>query len=169
MKKTRFITQAAVIAAAYAALSLVFAPISFGAVQFRVSEVLTLLPLFTPAAIPGLFIGCIIANLASPFGIIDIVFGSLATLAASLLTYFIGKKVKGSVLSKLVAPLPPVILNAVVVGSVLSYMLANTPDAAPFYIFGAQVGLGEAGVCYILGVPLMLMLEKTGLTAKLFK
>ena len=121
------------------------------------------MPLFSPAAIFGLFIGCIISNLQSPFGIIDIVFGSLASLLAAIGTYFIGRWVKNRKLSIWLAPIPPIIFNALIVGAILSYFLTGTADAAPFYIISLQVGLGQLCVCYILGVPLMFALDKTGL------
>ena len=91
MEKTKFWVQAALIGAIYAVLTIAFAPISYGQIQVRISEALTVLPFFTPAAIPGLFIGCIIANLYGGNGIIDIVFGSLATLGAAALSYKMGK------------------------------------------------------------------------------
>ena len=103
----RPIATAAVIAALYAALTYVSAPLAFGQVQFRLSEILTVLPYFTPAAIPGLFIGCVLANVASPFGPVDIICGSLATLLAALLSRVMPVK--------WLVPLPPVICNAVTV------------------------------------------------------
>ena len=85
-KTTVFLVQAAVIAALYAALTLFLAPISFSGNQFRVAEALTLLPVITPAAIPGLAVGCIIGNITSPYGIVDIIFGTCATLLAAVCT-----------------------------------------------------------------------------------
>ena len=85
MTRTKYLTHAAIIAAVYVVLTIIFAPISYGQVQVRISEALTVLPYFTPAAIPGLFIGCIIANIYGGAGIIDIIFGSLATLFAAFL------------------------------------------------------------------------------------
>lgn len=103
------LTQAAIIAALYAALTIVIMPASYGVMQFRVSEALTVLPAFTPAAIPGLFIGCMVANLVSPVGVVDVVIGSTATLIAAVASY----KLRDH---KLLVPLPPVITNAVMVG-----------------------------------------------------
>lgn len=145
--KIKFMTQAAVIAAMYAALTILLAPISYGEVQVRVSEALTVLPFFTPAAIPGLFIGCLISNMVGGNGIWDIVLGSIATLLAAYLT----RKMP----NKLLAPLPPVIINAVIVGVMLSYVLS-----LPVWLPIAFVGLGELIACYVLGYPLMLVLEK---------
>ena len=147
MHKTKFLAQGAVIAAIYAVITIVFAPISYGQIQVRISEALTILPFFTPAAIPGLFIGCIIANIYGGGGPIDIIFGSLATLIAAFLTYKMPKKI--------LAPLPPVIVNAVIVGLILSYTLK-----LPVLITMLWIGLGEFIACYALGYPLLLVLEK---------
>ena len=101
---TKVIAQAAIIGAMYAALTVLIMPASYGIMQFRVSEALTVLPIFTPAAIPGLFIGCVVANIVSPVGLIDVFVGSAATLIAAVLTY----KLRDN---KLVALLPPVIAD----------------------------------------------------------
>ena len=101
MTRTKYLTHAAIIAAVYVVLTIIFAPISYGQVQVRISEALTVLPYFTPAAIPGLFIGCIIANIYGGAGIIDIIFGSLATLFAAFLSYKMPKKY--------LVPLPPIL------------------------------------------------------------
>lgn len=142
----RFITEAAVIAAMYAALTILI-PGGSGQVQIRVSEALTVFAFFTPAAIPGLFIGCLSANIFVGAGIYDIVFGSLATLIAAYLT--------NRMPSKLLAPLPPVIINAVFVAFIL-YIAIN----APLLVTMGTVALGEIIACYGLGYPLMLLLEK---------
>ena len=105
-KKALFITQAAVIAALYVVLVVVFNYISFGPIQFRVAEALTILPYFTPAAIPGLFIGCILANVIGGAVVWDIIFGSIATLIGAVFTYLLRNK------SKFLAPLPPVLANS---------------------------------------------------------
>lgn len=147
---TKAIAQAAVIAALYAALTVFIMPASYGVMQFRISEALTVLPAFTPVAIPGLFIGCVVANLVSPVGMIDVVVGSAATLIAAVCSYLLRDH-------KILVPLPPVIANAVLVGLELYYYY-NVNFSLPACMF--WVGLGEAGACYLLGYPLMLMLEK---------
>ncbi len=147
MTRTKYLTQAAIIAAVYVVLTMIFAPISYGQVQVRISEALTILPYFTPAAIPGLFIGCIIANIYGGAGLIDIVFGSLATLLAAFLSYKMPKKY--------LVPLPPVIINAVVIGFVLHFAIN-----IPLLITMAWVGLGQLIACYGIGYPLMILLEK---------
>ena len=139
--------EAGIIAALYFSLTMAVAPLSFGQLQLRVSEALCILPFFTPAAIPGLFIGCVLANLFSFLGVFDIVFGSLATLAAALLTY--------TIKSKWLLPLPSVIVNAFVVGALL-YFLAGLP----FWLSAVYVGAGQAIACYALGMPLFFLLAK---------
>jgi len=140
-------TRAAMIGALYALLTIILAPISYGMVQVRVAEMLMILPFFTPAAVPGLFVGCLIANLYGGYGILDIVFGSLATLLAAYLV----TKIK----NKFLAPLPPVIINAAIIGIVLHLVLG-----LPLYLTVAWVGVGQMVACYGLGLPLLLLLEK---------
>jgi len=147
----RQIVLGALIAAIYFVLTVAIAPLSYGIMQIRFSEALTVLPFFFPGAIPGLFIGCLLANIMNG-NILDIIFGSLATLLAAFTTY----KIK----NKYLAPLPPIIFNAVIVGAVLTYIFTGTPDEAPFYFIALSVGFGELIACYALGLPLLLLLEK---------
>lgn len=151
MLTTRSITLAAVIAALYAALTLLLAPISYGDWQCRVSEALTVLPILVPQAIPGLFVGCVLANLLGPSaGITDIVFGSLATLIAAVGTWYFRK-------NRWVAAACPVIANGVIVGLVLSvaYNL-------PFLLTALQVAAGEL-LAVIVGLVLLRALDKVDL------
>ena len=141
------------IAALYAALTIALAPISYGPIQLRVSEALTLLPFYMPEAIPGLFIGCIFANFFGGFGIIDILFGSLATLIAAILT----RRSKNIY----VGALFPVVSNMIIIGAMLHYLIDVPLIATCIY-----VGLGEAGACYIIGVPLMKILEKRNIISR---
>jgi uncharacterized membrane protein len=154
MKRTRFLAEAAVIAAMYAALTILI-PGGSGQIQVRVSEALTILPFFTPAAIPGLFAGCLVANFFVGNGPYDIIFGSMATLLAALLTWRIRLKP--------LAPLPPVVINAVAVALIWK-LIAN----APFMLTMAFVALGELIACYGLGYPLLLLLwrRKDGIFAR---
>ena len=145
----KFIAQSAIIAALYAALTVILAPISYGPFQLRVAEMLTVLPFLTPAAIPGLFLGCAIANLFSPAGIVDVVFGSLFTLLAAILTYLLSKTRK-----PLLAPLPPVLINAFGVSLYLHLFFKM-----PYLVTALWVGLGEIAACYILGLLLLLVLS----------
>lgn len=150
--KTRQLAVSAVVAAAYAALTIVLAPISYGPVQFRVAEALCVLPFICPTSAWGLFIGCIIANIYGGYGALDIVFGSLATLFAGLVT--------ARTRIKWLAPLPPVIFNGLIVGALLSVTLVPENSMGAFPGFAAWVGLGEAVVCYALGLPLLFGLSK---------
>lgn len=155
------ITTSAIIAAAYAVLTIVLAPISYGAVQFRVSEALTVLPFLMPSTVWGLWIGCILANLYTG-SVLDIVFGSLATLLAALLTAWFGKK-GNTVKNRLLGCLMPVVFNAVIVGAVLTwgYLIQDFPNPLQSYGFNAlTVGLGEAGVLYLIGYTLLRQLPQ---------
>ncbi len=156
----KFIATSAVIAAAYVALSFVSAAfgLAFGPVQFRISEVLCVLPVFTPAAIPGLFVGCILTNLIS-FSPLDILFGSLATLIAAMLTYCLRNiKLKGI---PFLALFPPVIVNAIVVGiETAIFFMPNEAFFTAFAITGTQVLLGQAAVCYVLGIPFYFAMKR---------
>ena len=129
------------------------APISYGPVQFRVSEALTLLPFYFPEAIPGLTIGCVFANFFGGFGLTDMFFGSLATLLAAFLT----AKSKNI----FAAAFWPVAFNAVIIGTMLHVLIE-----VPLIATGLYVGLGEAGACYVVGVPLMKILEKRNILVK---
>ena len=153
---TRQLTTAAVIAALYAVMAY-FASVfgvAYGPVQCRFSEALCVLPFLMPEAVPGLFIGCLIANLLSPYGVLDIVFGSLATLLAAMWT----RRCR----SRWTAPLPPVICNAVIVGGLIAYYEAGFYAAFPaaFAYNAFTVGLGEALACYVLGLLLLKAVEK---------
>ena len=155
------IATAAVVAAAYAALTIALAPISYGAVQFRVSEALTVLPFFMPCTVWGLWIGCILANLYTGT-VADIVFGSLATLLAALCTAWFGKR-GNTVKNRILGCLMPVAFNALIVGAVLTwgYQIQEFSDPLASFGFNAlTVGLGEAGVLYLIGYTLLLQLPK---------
>jgi len=165
--KLRKILISATIAGIYAALTLAFMPISFGPVNFRISEALTLLPFFSPYAVAGVTVGCLISNLLSPYGILDMIFGTLATFIAAALTYYIGKS--NLKFKRLLAPLPPVIVNAVVVGILINLTLLKGPSGGVTSISLNKeallstmfmVGLGEFIVCYFVGLPLIWGLEK---------
>jgi len=150
LKSTKFIAQAAVIAALYASLTIFLMPISYGVMQIRISEALTILPALTPAAIPGLLIGCFVANTVGPYGVLDMVIGSGATLLAAVASYLLRNRIY-------LVPLPPVIANGLLIGGMLYYAY-GVPFSLPACIF--WVALGEAGACYVLGLPLMKYLKK---------
>lgn len=149
-RTTKKIAIAAIIAAIYAALTVAVAPLSYGVMQLRISEAMTILPAFTPMAIPGLFIGAAISNVLSPVGIIDVILGSGASLIAAGLSYLLRDK-------KWLVPLPPVIVNALVIGPMLYYYYGVDFSLIACILW---VGLGQLAVCYGAGIPLMKILEK---------
>lgn len=166
-KKIRFLVESAVIAAAYAALTLVIYPLSYGAVQFRLSEALTVLPVFTPAAIPGLSLGCFIANITGPYSWIDAIFGTLATFLAAICTYYT-RKIRFKNLP-LLSLLFPVIFNALIIGLEINifFLQGETFTLTGFLISALEVGLGELVVCYFAGIPLCITIEKTKIFSRL--
>ena len=146
----RDLTFAAVLAAVYAALTVVLPIPAYAGVQCRLTEALTVLPFFFPAATPGLAVGCFIANLFSPYSL-DVVFGTLATLLACLATQRMP--------NKWLAPLPPVVCNAVIVGAECAwYQTGFGPAFWPAYAF--TVGLGELLACCVLGALLIRALPR---------
>lgn len=149
--KTRFICETAAIAAIYATLTLLLAPFGFLQFQVRVSEALCILPFFTPAAVPGLFIGCLIANIfgSGTLWPMDIIVGSLASLLAAFVTW----KIRGK--NKWLLPLPSVIANAFLVAWTLQVMLEF-----PYWFNVLTVGIGQAIACYGIGMPLWFLLNR---------
>ncbi len=154
MKDSRIqkLCRAAVVGALYAAVTLLLAPISYGNIQCRVSEALCILPWFFPETTWGLFVGCILANLLGGNGPLDVVFGSLATLFACLVT--------ARIRPRSLALLPPVIVNGVMVGAMLAYVITPESFWASFPIFGLEVAAGELVAMYVLGLPLSFLLER---------
>ena len=156
----RFLTEAAMIAAGYTVLTLLamMLNLAYGPVQFRFSEALTVLPVLTPAAVPGLAVGCLLSNLWSSMGALDIIFGTAATLLAALTTYMVRNiRVKGI---PILAPLPPVLFNALIVGVEITIVSPGGFVFPAFLANALSVGLGELAVCYVLGLPLLVALEK---------
>lgn len=146
--KTKFLVKAGIIAALYAVLTLLIAPLSYGQMQVRISEALTILPFFTPAAIPGLFAGCLLANFfGSPLGMLDVILGSLTTLVAA----WMASKIR----NKYLVPLPAIVLNALVIPYVLYVFLGF-----PYLVSVLWVGIGEIAAVYGLGLPLLLFIDK---------
>lgn len=154
MKKvnTSNLARAALIAAVYCVLTICLPMLSYGMVQIRFAEMLTVLPCYTAAAIPGLFIGCVLANLIGismgVAGIADVFVGSLATLVAAFLTHKLRKK-------KAIALMPPVLVNAVVIGIELTLV-----SETPFYINALCVGAGELIACYVIGYTVSIIFDK---------
>lgn len=148
--KFKGIALGGMIAAFYAVLTIVLAPLSYGPVQFRVSEALTLLPFYLPEAVPGLFIGCIVANFMSTNGLLDVIVGGSATLLAA----YLSRKMP----SLWLAALSPVVINMVFIGTMLHALIG-----APLWSMCFYVAIGEAGACFLVGYPLMKALEERGI------
>lgn len=150
-KNALYLVQGAAIAAIYVVITVLFAPLGFGNIQIRFSEALTVLPFFTPAAVPGLFVGCLVANILGGAIPADIICGSLATLIGAVCTYQLRNR------NKFLAPLPPIVANTLIVPFVLFYGYGiNLP--IPFMMF--TVGVGEVASCGILGMIILLALER---------
>ncbi|PKM69130.1 MAG: QueT transporter family protein [Firmicutes bacterium HGW-Firmicutes-2] len=144
-KKTKYLVQSGVIAAIYVVLAQVFGFMGFGPIQFRIAEALTILPFFTPAAIPGVFIGCLLANILYGGVLLDVVFGSLTTLLAAYLSYRLRK-------NKWMVTVPPILLNAAIIPFVLKYGY-GVPDGIPFMM--GTIFLGQFIVVGIIGMVLL--------------
>lgn len=153
------LTACGIIACIYAVLTVATASFAYGPIQFRIAEAMCVLPFFAPWTTWGLTLGCLLANLFSPVSALDIVVGTAATLIACLLT--------ARCRSRFLAPLPPVILNAVLVGAMIAWV--TTPEAfwKGFALFGAEVAAGELAVMYTLGLTLLLVFQRQGLDARL--
>lgn len=164
-QSVRNIAYGAVIAALYTACSLLpgISAISYGPIQFRIAEALMLLCLFSPSAVVGVTIGCLLTNIFTPFGanVFDLVLGTGATLLAALTTYF-GRKFFTKQIW--LAPLPTALFNALIVGSYLPLLLTDEPMAVWYCML--TVGLGELVVCYVLGLPLAKFVQKKNLFGK---
>ncbi len=154
---TRTLMRAGLIAAIYVVLTLVFQPISFGAIQFRIAEALTLLPILTVDAVPGLFIGCVLANWLGGGIWFDVVLGSIATLLAAVCTRMLRGK-------PAVAAAMPALFNGLIVGPVVYFAYVRAPGdptSIPTLLFNmATVAFGELVVCYVLGLPMLAALRK---------
>lgn len=151
-KKVTYMLQAAMIAAIYVVLVFVFDYWSFGPIQFRIAEALTILPFFTPAAIPGLFVGCFLANFLHGAILADVVFGSIATLIGAVGTYLLGRAGL-----KWFVTAPPILANTLIVPFVLKFGY-GAPETVPYMML--TVGGGEIIVCGILGTLLLVALSR---------
>ena len=152
------LVRCAVIAAVYVVLCLALAPFSYGAVQVRIAEALCLLPVFGAEYIVGVTLGCFLANLLGST-VIDVVFGTLATLLACLVTYKLRNvRVKGLAIP---ASLPPVVFNMLIVGAFeITFFFSDTAPTAALAAFNAvAVGIGEIISCTIVGVALVKLVE----------
>ena len=173
MSQSRFTTRqmatAGIIAAVYAALTLLLPIPQYGGIQFRVAEAMTVLPFFFPEAIPGLAVGCFLANLLGST-IVDVIFGTLATLLACIVTYKLRNvRFKGLAI---VPSLPPVLFNAVIIGIEIAVMFPDPSSSAPLWLAcitnGISVGIGELISCTVLGVLLVKIVETNTSLRKVF-
>jgi len=148
--KILFITEAGIIAALYTVLVLIFSFSSFGPIQFRIAEALTILPYFTPAAIPGVTIGCFLSAVLTAADPMDMIFGSLATLIAACISYAVRKH-------KFLVPIPPIVVNALVIPFILKFAYGDA-QSIPFMML--TVGAGEIVAVGVLGTLLLVALEQ---------
>lgn len=161
-KQITRLVHGALIAAVYAAATYALSAISYGPIQFRISEVMTVFSVFTPAAIPGLTVGCILGNLTSPYGIWDIIFGSLATLLAATAARILRRIAPKGL--PVLSILMPVIFNALIVGAEITFFFPNNnASMTAFAISALQIGAGELTVCILGGIPLFLAIRKAGI------
>lgn len=159
----RFIVYNGIVAALYIVLTYFLAPISYGPLQARISEAMTVFPIFSFNMIPGLTIGCLVSNLINPdnLGPVDIIGGTLATLIAGIFSRIIGKK------NMWLGIIPPIVANGIIVGGYLPFLLLDTVTWQEVVITMLTVAGGEAAVLVVLGLPLVAVIEKTGLKSKL--
>ena len=164
-KGTIFFVRIAVEAALYFVLTFFVPAISYGPLQFRVGEALTLLPIIFPEATIGVTIGCLLANVFSPYAWYDMVFGTLATLISAVATYFIGKGLKDKKLwlKCLIGGIPPIVVNALV----LPLIWYITGTDLGYFINMGMIALTQAGAVWVLGTPLVLGLDKAKLAIKI--
>ncbi len=150
-QKVRYLVHAAAIAALYVVLTFLANALGLAnyAVQLRFSEALTILPFFTPAAIPGLTVGCLLSNILTGCALPDIIFGTIATLIGSIFTYLLRK-------NKWLAPVPPILANTIIVPFVLLYAYG----IQPIWLSFITVGAGEILSCGVLGLLLLNLLNK---------
>ncbi len=177
-KKIFRLALAGILAAMYIVLTLPFANFTFGMVQFRLAEALTVLPLLTSAAVPGVFLGCLLSNVMNPenLGLIDILGGSFTTLLAAFLTFIIGKRIRQNYFAQeqssdlrfkqrektniFLALLPPVLLNGTIVGLYLPYLLIDQPTLPIILSTMLSITISQTIVIYGIGLPITLLLMK---------
>ena len=155
---TQRLCRAGVIAALYVALTYAFAPIAYGPLQVRPAEALCILPVFFPEAIPALYIGCMLSNLASPYFVYDVLIGSLATLLATLTAYMVGRFIKKKPFRFILCGLPTVIFNAVFIPLIIVFLCGGAEGfesaIIAYFTFAGSIALTEAVWVYALGAPL---------------
>lgn len=163
---TRFIVKTAAVAALYTVFTLGLGFMSYGNIQFRVSEIMTLLAFFDPIYIVGLTLGCFLANLLGPYGLQDALIGTPATLMSVIAIAITGKMTRQSKIGLFIASLWPTLFNALIIGYLLHKMLN-----IPLFITAAEIAIGEFAVITLVGVPIFLILlnKYKTLLVKFFK
>ncbi len=162
-KQIYFMVEAALIATAYIGLTFIsnLLNLAYGPIQFRISEVLAVLPIFIPSAIWGLAIGCFFSNIVSLLGPIDMLFGTMATVIAALLTYALRKITVKDI--PYLSLLSPVIVNSLIIGLEINlFYLADGLSFWGYLLSAFSVGIGEAVICFLLGIPLILTVKRYG-------
>lgn len=161
-KKINNLVSAAMISALYVVLTLISASfgLAYAGFQLRLSEVLTVLPVFFPYSIPALTCGCFISNMASPLGLLDLIFGTLSTFIAAILTRLLRNFKIADI--PILAPLPPVVLGSAFIGGLISISMPSGFSLPVFLSTSFSIGIGQFIVCYGLGIPLLIMLKKKG-------
>ncbi|MBQ8405925.1 MAG: QueT transporter family protein [Clostridia bacterium] len=161
---TKRLCRAGIIAALYVALTYVFAPFAFGPLQIRPAEALCILALLYPEAIPALWVGCMLSNIASPFFLYDVFIGSLATLLAAFVAYLVGRFIKNIPLKIILGGLPTVLFNAAIIPLIIVFLCGGGegfPSAWIAYLtYAGSIALTEAVWVYALGAPLFLAVRK---------
>ena len=169
MKKitTKRLCRAGIIAALYVALTYAFAPFAFGPLQIRPAEALCILALIYPEAIPALYVGCMLSNLASPFFIFDVFLGSLATLSAAFVTYLVGRFIKKTPVKLILGGLPPVLFNAAIIPLIIVFLCGGgegfSSALIAYFTYAGSIALTQAVWVYGLGVPLYFTVKKLNL------
>ena len=155
---TKRLCRAGVIAALYVALTYAFAPLAFGPFQIRPAEALCILPVFFPEAIPALYIGCMLSNLASPYFVYDVFIGSLATLLAAFTSYMVGRFLKKEPYRFILCGLPAVLFNAFLIPLIIVFLCGRSEGyetaATAYFAFVGSIALTEAVWVYAIGAPL---------------
>ena len=161
---TKRLCRAGVIAALYVALTYAFAPLAFGPFQIRPAEALCILPIFFPEAIPALYIGCMLSNLASPYLVYDVLIGSLATLLATFTAYLVGRFLKKEPLRFILCGLPTVLFNAFIIPLIIVFLCGGsegyTTATVAYFSFVGSIALTETVWVFALGAPLYSTVNK---------
>ena len=161
---TKRLCRAGIIAALYVALTYAFAPLAYGPFQIRPAEAFCILPLFFPEAVPALYIGCMLSNLASPYLFYDVFIGSLATLLAAFTSYLVGRFLKQEPLRLIVGGFFPVLFNAVIIPLIIVFLCGGadgyTSTSLAYFSFMGSIALTEAVWVYGLGSPLYYTLQR---------